>query len=883
MDDEQGRGDENRANSVDWRIRQLESDLLRERRARESIEASTTWRMTAALRGLLQRFPGLRRFLARATRRVTRQRPSAASESSERPASHQRFLGGRLLGAGGQRLACFIDLKAGPFANHYVCSIGIAVPERTLPLAADETGVAQARPVVVYGLEPSAGHAPDTRLTFTASAGRFLAALPRPLGEEFLCQLTLEGPPLEPGWLEQLAPDTITVDGQPFAEARLSGRGDLELVYRRSPSAPTATEKPPALASTPAVPDISIIILSYGNAALVAACVISILDNPPLRPYEIIVLDNGSDTEVQEQLARFQMPVQLILLSRNRFFGEGNNIAAEQARGRFLLFLNNDCFVHSGTIERLAAALDQEPRFAAAGPVFLYPDGRLQEAGGFVLPAGTIMQRGKGVDGFDVAELPQIEPVDYCSAACLMVRRETFDQVSGFDPAFEPGYCEDVDLCLRMADQGARTCLVREAVAVHVENVSFARAEWVAATTRLRHRNQRLLVDRRTAPVTAPPTPQCTDADSAPYADATAWASHVWCDDAPEAALMPLLATLARLGSLVLGCNVPVSRHRLVAQARALGGSLDGNRVTVVGPDHPCRGDAIRFDARGLPQQAGQARTVRIRLPHSRPDAHLPTSEDADIIVPLATMLTPVRLPDPIPAAEKSAQRRVVLLLPPKLDDGEAVLYRLAPFLSRWAATQQDVPDLEISVTVPMEMGSVGADWDRRLGALCTQESPDGTLWRWLGALAPRALDRTLAQAMLVVIADSPGQPGATGHVTADNHWAYRWVVSATASGRRPIVIGSSLLDGTLSRLGLETSVCYPDLERLQKKIPERSLERALDLVRRQQYLAPIYSTQHEGPSQFTFSACEARWYRTISMLKQRAISPESSSKLDTE
>ena len=85
------------------------------------------------------------------------------------------------------------------------------------------------------------------------------------------------------------------------------------------------------------------------------------------------------------------------------------------------MFLNNDAFVHPGWIETLAATMESDPSIAAVGPMFLYPDGRVQEVGGVALATGDVVQIGKGsVWGAEHFDTPCA--VDFCSAACLMMK-----------------------------------------------------------------------------------------------------------------------------------------------------------------------------------------------------------------------------------------------------------------------------------------------------------------------------------------------------------------------------------------------------------------------------------------------------------------------------
>src|SRR5206468_2751084 len=97
--------------------------------------------------------------------------------------------------------------------------------------------------------------------------------------------------------------------------------------------------------------------------------------------YEIIIADNGSDPGELSSLVALGTGVRLLKLGVNRFFGEANNIAAEHAKGRYLCLLNNDAFGQPGWLQQLVNCMQAHPHAGAVGPLFLFPDGTVQEAG----------------------------------------------------------------------------------------------------------------------------------------------------------------------------------------------------------------------------------------------------------------------------------------------------------------------------------------------------------------------------------------------------------------------------------------------------------------------------------------------------------------------
>ncbi len=223
-------------------------------------------------------------------------------------------------------------------------------------------------------------------------------------------------------------------------------------------------------------PEVSAIILNLNKSLLTLQCVVDLIDDTRSVPCEIVVVDNGSHPDDFAQLV-IGLPhwVKIVRLSTNRYFGEGNNIGVEASRGRLLLFLNNDAFVNNDAVSSLTRVLDRHPDAGAVGPKFIYPDGRLQECGALISSCGTVTQRGKFL-GDQPGRFAVTQPVDYVSAACVLMPRALFDEVGGFDLTWDPAYYEDVDLCLKLELIGKRTYYCADAVVTHIENATSSDA-----------------------------------------------------------------------------------------------------------------------------------------------------------------------------------------------------------------------------------------------------------------------------------------------------------------------------------------------------------------------------------------------------------------------
>ena len=218
-------------------------------------------------------------------------------------------------------------------------------------------------------------------------------------------------------------------------------------------------------------PDVSIIILNFNKAELTIKCLASLWEHTTGHSYEIIVVDNGSGAEDFAILAKHHGRSTLVRLEANRFFGEGNNIGFEASRGGFVIFMNNDVTVEPNWLAPLMQPFLAHPDCGVSGPKFVYPDGRLQEAGALLDKEGNAVQLGK----FGSPDDPRFnEPrtVDYVSAATVAMRRETFRTVLGFDLMWEPAYYEDSDLCLKIRLLGLKTYYCPTSTVIHHENAT---------------------------------------------------------------------------------------------------------------------------------------------------------------------------------------------------------------------------------------------------------------------------------------------------------------------------------------------------------------------------------------------------------------------------
>lgn len=215
---------------------------------------------------------------------------------------------------------------------------------------------------------------------------------------------------------------------------------------------------------------VSIVIPVLNNARLTMQCLRSIVEHTPAGQFEVIVVDNGSNPETRNALAGVP-GLRVIRNERNLGFVEACNQGSRAARGTDVVFLNNDTVVLPGWLEALRRAIQTDPRNGAVGAMLVYPDGRLQEAGGVIWSDGSGWNYGRNQDP-DAPEYNFVREVDYCSGACLMVRRDVFASLGGFDEHYAPAYYEDVDLCFRLREHGYRVLFEPRARVVHFEGAT---------------------------------------------------------------------------------------------------------------------------------------------------------------------------------------------------------------------------------------------------------------------------------------------------------------------------------------------------------------------------------------------------------------------------
>jgi|TARA_B110000495_G_scaffold180390_1_gene174433 GT2 family glycosyltransferase len=184
--------------------------------------------------------------------------------------------------------------------------------------------------------------------------------------------------------------------------------------------------------------------------------------------YEVVVVDDASRDGVADYLEGLNEPHRVLFNDERKGFAINNNLAAREARGEFLCFLNNDVFVEGDWLLPMLTVLKEKKSVVGmVGNVQrLVRNGRYDHMGVVFAPQGNPRHYGQGF--LHRPFKGEVREWSAVTAACCVCRRDTFLELGGFDEIYLNG-CEDVDLCLRMHKQSLRHFVVHDSVVLHVK------------------------------------------------------------------------------------------------------------------------------------------------------------------------------------------------------------------------------------------------------------------------------------------------------------------------------------------------------------------------------------------------------------------------------
>jgi GT2 family glycosyltransferase/radical SAM superfamily enzyme YgiQ (UPF0313 family)/Tfp pilus assembly protein PilF/glycosyltransferase involved in cell wall biosynthesis/SAM-dependent methyltransferase len=212
----------------------------------------------------------------------------------------------------------------------------------------------------------------------------------------------------------------------------------------------------------------SIVIPVFNQLEYTRQCLDALKKHTSEALYELIIVDNNSTDGTHEYLSGITGNVKILTNNENQGFTIACNQGAREAQGEYIVFLNNDTIPLDGWLTALTDTFKLSDDIGAVGSKLIYPDMRLQEAGGIIFSDGNGWNFGRG-DIPDHGRYSRPVEVDYCSGASLAVRKDLYERIGGFDEIYAPAYYEDTDLCFSLREIGYRVLYQPESEVIHCE------------------------------------------------------------------------------------------------------------------------------------------------------------------------------------------------------------------------------------------------------------------------------------------------------------------------------------------------------------------------------------------------------------------------------
>jgi N-acetylglucosaminyl-diphospho-decaprenol L-rhamnosyltransferase len=246
----------------------------------------------------------------------------------------------------------------------------------------------------------------------------------------------------------------------------------------------------PAARPRTIAPELSIVIVTWNSERWIERCLRSLPAACEGLSYEVVVYDNAS-TDGTLRLVP-EEKTRVIQSKHNDGFAAGTNRALAETRGRYVFLLNPDCDLDPRALTLLCEFLDHNPNAAAAAPLLVGESGgsqrdfqlrRLPTLRGLAAEAlllDKMFPRNRATAHYRYRDLDLSHPqrIEQPAAAALLIRRDVFDEVGGFDEQFSPAWFEDVDYCRRLDAAGKELFVVPAARARHVGGASLEHMEY---------------------------------------------------------------------------------------------------------------------------------------------------------------------------------------------------------------------------------------------------------------------------------------------------------------------------------------------------------------------------------------------------------------------
>jgi len=238
-------------------------------------------------------------------------------------------------------------------------------------------------------------------------------------------------------------------------------------------------------------PLVSIIIVNWNEKKLLKECLTSIKDCTDYPNFGVIVVDNGSTDGSVEMIRRNFPFVKLIVNKTNLGFAKANNQGIKRALREgadYIFLLNNDTkVIHGDWLTRMVEIAEANPDVGIVGCKLIYPDGRIQHAGGRINVRGAF---NIGTGQRDNGTYDEIKDVDCVIGAAFMIKRKVVQKIGLLDEGFSPAYFEETDYCVRASMAGYRIIYNPRTTIIHYEGVTVKRVLLKPRRDFIRHKNR---------------------------------------------------------------------------------------------------------------------------------------------------------------------------------------------------------------------------------------------------------------------------------------------------------------------------------------------------------------------------------------------------------
>ncbi|MGZ8373780.1 MAG: glycosyltransferase [Nitrospira sp.] len=228
----------------------------------------------------------------------------------------------------------------------------------------------------------------------------------------------------------------------------------------------------------------SIIIPVWNRCDLTRQCIEALAKTTDDVSWELIVVDNHSTDDTASFLSTLSGDVQIITNEENLGFAKACNQGARAAHGKYLVFLNNDTVPQPQWLHPLLSEVEEHPEVGVVGSKLLFADGSVQHAGVVFMRSHLSPYHIYRAASSTIPAVNQRREFQAVTAACMLIRREVFGQVQGFEESFINGF-EDVDLCLKIREKGYHVIYQPRSVVHHLESQTSGRKDREEYNSRL--------------------------------------------------------------------------------------------------------------------------------------------------------------------------------------------------------------------------------------------------------------------------------------------------------------------------------------------------------------------------------------------------------------